>query len=156
MKVTNKQICKALMVEPLKANDRVVILPHNNAGVITKPRGANTTYEEYFSYMKGPINKFKDCKVCSIGAVLRHYTNLNERETISKFDDLTAYGVSCDSDSTPSNIRVDLENKKYWSALSGYFESTCEGERITKATRERLCRWVKANLPAKLDLGKVK
>jgi hypothetical protein len=137
LKIKRAQVIKALRQEPLAKGKWIEI--------------DDTAYDLFETPSIVQAKKIK-CRVCAVGAVLRHNTELSAME-ISRF------GVQISDVATVSNYanKYDIEDllaeKNYLGALSAYFESTIplKGS-YGRKHRERLVRFVKGNFPALIEV----
>lgn len=140
IKVTRKEILKAIRTEPLKAgtwiHDRKVTLD-NGSGISLQTSVAD-----------------KKCKVCAVGAVLRQ-KGIPDDKIFWAADSLFCDTGSSECDSDASDEGNPLQNVKdghYMAALSSKFEQLSKRLGSGKRTRETLIRFVKRHFPKQVTV----
>lgn len=127
--ISKSEIIKALQTEPLQPG----------------------VFVEYV-YVADTCNISTDpsCNVCAVGAVLRRAGYTNDA-IIKAGRELSNAGFVCQGN--VAQINEELKNRQYLNALSVKFETLmAERDRVTKAVRQQLCKWVEKNLPNRIKL----
>jgi len=146
--VTRNTVIKALLSEPLRPGNWF--------------RGVRANYD----YTTTKASKV-ECTVCAVGAVLRYYNSKTIQELNWRAEQLTCRGDNCYSHTSRADsegISKSIKNKNYWTALSGFFESTFtvgayntaryykKDGTIGMKGRRKLVKWVEKNFPSRVEI----
>lgn len=94
----------------------------------------------------------KNCKVCAVGAVLRHASFEKwAREHGYDIDVMAAESLGCDVDGSDMDIDALLARHNWLGALSNYFELHVDRHGLKKARKDSIA-FVKEYFPKQFDL----